>query len=81
MKKKTRLVRLIDFTNPDKNEFLASNQFEVEYYYEAEKFRRPDLVIFINGIPLAIFEFTGYSFNYGFNGKTKLTNRKRHLMI
>ncbi len=71
---KTRLVRLIDFSNPDKNEFLASNQFEVEYYYEAEKFRRPDLVVFVNGIPLAIFEFKG--FNSGDTAKDAFNDHK-----
>ena len=71
---KTRLVRLIDFSNPDKNEFLASNQFEVEYYYEAEKFRRPDLIVFVNGIPLAIFEFKG--FNSGDTAKDAFNDHK-----
>ena len=54
---KTRFVKLIDFKNIDNNEFLVANQFEVEYYYENGRFRRPDLVVFINGIPIAIFEF------------------------
>jgi len=71
---RTKLVKLIDFSNPDKNEFLASNQFEVEYYYEAEKFRRPDLVIFINGIPLAVFEFKG--FNSGDTAKDAFNDHK-----
>jgi len=55
--KKTRFVKLIDFENINKNEFLVANQFEVEYYYENGRFRRPDLVVFVNGIPIAIFEF------------------------
>jgi type I restriction enzyme R subunit len=29
---KTRLVKLIDFKNPENNEFLVANQFKVEYY-------------------------------------------------
>ncbi len=71
---KTRLVRLIDFSNPENNEFLESNQFEVEYYYEAKKFRKPDLVVFVNGIPLAIFEFKG--FNSGDTAKDAFNDHK-----
>jgi type I restriction enzyme R subunit len=47
------LVRVFDYHDPDNNEFLAVNQFTVvEGQYE----RRPDVVIFINGLPVAIFE-------------------------
>jgi type I restriction enzyme R subunit len=71
---KTKLVWLVDFSNPDNNEFLASNQFEVEYYYESGRFRRPDLVIFLNGIPIAIFEFKG--FNSGDTAKDAFYDHK-----
>lgn len=47
------LVQIIDFENPLNNEFLAVNQFAIE---GVEKVRRPDVVIFINGLPLAVFE-------------------------
>ena len=46
-------VWLIDFANPDANEFLAVNQFTVE---EGHFNRRADVVVFINGIPLAVME-------------------------
>ena len=46
-------VWLIDFANPDANEFLAVNQFTVE---EGHFNRRADVVVFINGIPLAVLE-------------------------
>ncbi|MFZ8787135.1 type I restriction endonuclease subunit R [Thermocrinis sp.] len=60
---KTRLVKLIDFRNPENNEFLVANQFEVEYYHQNRIHRRPDLVVFINGIPIAIFELKGFNSN------------------
>jgi type I restriction enzyme R subunit len=60
---KTRLVKLIDFKNPENNEFLVANQFEVEYYYQNGIHRRPDLVVFINGIPIAVFELKGFNSN------------------
>ncbi len=46
-------VRLIDFKEPENNDWLAVNQFTV---VENKHNRRPDIVIFINGLPLAILE-------------------------
>lgn len=46
-------VHLIDFQNPENNEFLAVNQFTV---IENNNNRRPDIVLFINGIPLGVIE-------------------------
>jgi type I restriction enzyme R subunit len=46
-------VWLIDFANPARNEFLAVNQFTVE---EGQCNRRVDVVVFINGLPLAVQE-------------------------
>jgi type I restriction enzyme R subunit len=43
----------IDFDNPLNNEFLVVNQYAVQ---GPERLRRPDVVVFINGIPVAIFE-------------------------
>jgi len=58
---KTRIVKIVDFENPGKNEFLVANQFTVEYQYEREIYRRPDVVIFINGLPVAIFELKSFN--------------------
>ncbi len=49
---KDKRVKVIDWDNPEKNEFLAVNQFTVVGSHE----RRPDVVLFINGIPVSIFE-------------------------
>jgi type I restriction enzyme R subunit len=46
-------IQVIDFDNPDNNDFLAVNQFTV---VENKNERRPDIVIFINGLPLAVIE-------------------------
>src|SRR5436305_14380806 len=46
-------VRLIDFDNPDANDWLAVNQFTV---IENQNNRRPDIVVFVNGLPLGIIE-------------------------
>lgn len=47
------LVWLIDFANPDNNEFVVANQFTV---IENNQNKRPDLVLFVNGIPLVVIE-------------------------
>jgi type I restriction enzyme, R subunit len=46
-------VRLIDFDNPEANDWLAVNQFTV---IEGQNNRRPDIVVFVNGLPLGIIE-------------------------
>jgi type I restriction enzyme R subunit len=60
---RTRLVKLIDFENLEDNDFLVSNQFTVEYQYQKDEYKRPDLIIFINGMPIAIFEFKSFGAN------------------
>ncbi|TLU81520.1 MAG: type I restriction endonuclease subunit R [Chlorobium sp.] len=47
------LVRLIDFDTPENNEFVVANQFTV---IENHQNKRPDLVLFVNGIPLVVLE-------------------------
>ncbi len=46
-------VKLIDFAAPDKNHFLVVNQFTV---FGTKQPRRPDIVVFINGMPIAVIE-------------------------
>jgi type I restriction enzyme R subunit len=46
-------VWLVDFNNPENNEFLVANQFTV---IENHQNKRPDVVLFINGIPLVVIE-------------------------
>ena len=51
--KKEQTVTFIDFENPKNNEFLVTRQFAVKGPQEIIK---PDIVIFINGIPIVILE-------------------------
>ncbi len=46
-------ARVIDFDNPDGNDWLAVNQFTV---VENKRKRRPDVILFVNGLPLGIVE-------------------------
>ncbi|MFA7201624.1 MAG: type I restriction endonuclease subunit R [Candidatus Paceibacterota bacterium] len=50
---KTELVKLINFSNPEANEFLIVNQFTVQ---GIDNICRLDAVLFVNGIPLGVFE-------------------------
>lgn len=51
------LVQIIDFEDPGKNDWLVVNQYTViENQAKKEKNRRPDIVVFINGIPIGVFE-------------------------
>jgi type I restriction enzyme R subunit len=47
------LASLVDFDHPERNEFLAVNQFRVE---GDQTPRRPDMVLFVNGLPLGVVE-------------------------
>ena len=51
---RTVQVRVVDFDHPEKNDWLVVNQFAV---IENGHSRRPDLVVFLNGLPVATFEF------------------------
>ena len=46
-------VRVLDFGEPASNDWLAVNQFTV---VENKHERRPDVVLFVNGLPLAVIE-------------------------
>jgi len=46
-------VRVIDYENPENNDWVAVNQFTVA---EGQHTRRPDVILFINGLPLAVLE-------------------------
>lgn len=52
-KTRTDKVWLVDFSNPENNEFLAINQFTV---IENHNNKRPDIVLFVNGLPLVVVE-------------------------
>ena len=48
-----KIVKVIDFDNPANNEFMVVNQFAIQ---GTEYVKRPDVVVFVNGIPIAVFE-------------------------
>lgn len=50
------IVRLVDFDTPDRNDWLAVNQFTVTSGGANGYNRRPDIVLFVNGLPLVVVE-------------------------
>ena len=49
---RTKIVKLIDFEHLEKNDFLVVNQYTVQ---ELDT-KRPDIVVFVNGLPLVVIE-------------------------
>ena len=50
------VVKLIDFDIPEKNHFLAINQFRIDTPGCVKNFIIPDIVLFVNGLPLGVVE-------------------------
>ncbi len=46
-------VRLVDWAEPSRNEFWAVNQFTIKGPHHT---RRPDIILFVNGLPLVLIE-------------------------
>ena len=54
------LVRFLDFARPDNNVFQVANQLK---FKENRNLRIPDVIIFVNGIPLVVFELKSIEYN------------------
>lgn len=50
---RNEIVRLVDFDNPERNEFHVVSQWT---YIERGTNKRPDVIVFVNGLPLVLFE-------------------------
>lgn len=50
------MVKLIDFDNWDNNSFIAINQFRIDTPQSVKKMIIPDIVLFVNGLPLVVVE-------------------------
>ncbi|PBC73983.1 type I restriction endonuclease subunit R [Fibrobacter intestinalis] len=54
---RAKMISLIDFETPENNTFCVTNQFSVDYVNNGQtKTRRPDILLFVNGLPLCILE-------------------------
>lgn len=57
---RTFTVKIMDFDNPEINNFKVINQYTIIEY----KNKRPDILVFINGIPVVLFELKNTSKDY-----------------
>src|SRR5699024_9063863 len=51
--RKNHTVQVIDFDNIDNNDFIVTNQIS---YTHANVTNRPDLILYVNGLPLVVIE-------------------------
>ena len=75
-KKQQERVRLIDFNEPDKNRYLAVTQLWVK---GERGFRRPDVLLYVNGIPLVFIELKNSNVKLKTAFDDNLTNYKRDI--
>ncbi len=81
-----RTVHFIDWDNPDNNRFRAINQFQVACPAgQADKHIRPDIVLFVNGIPLVVVEckspYAATPLEDAVNQLQRYANRRRDLGV
>lgn len=61
-------IKLVDFNNPENNEFNVVNQFTV---IENKQNKRPDIILFVNGIPLVVIELKNATNEYALDSAYK----------
>lgn len=76
--KKSFSFKYIDFENIENNHFFVTEEFIVDRANQNEitKTRRPDLIVFVNGIPLVVIELKKSSVNYE-NGIKQLEKEQK----
>ncbi len=57
----TQTIKLIDFENPNDNSFIVTNQFKISSTHPNDGLKIPDVVLFLNGLPVVVFELKGPS--------------------
>lgn len=76
--RRSQTVKIIDFENPDNNEFLCVNQFKVDGINQNII---PDIVLFVNGLPLAVIEckspYITNPMSEGINQLLRYANRRQ----
>jgi type I restriction enzyme R subunit len=68
-------VKLVDFEHPQRNSFLAVNQFRINTPGCVRPFIIPDIVLFVNGLPLVVVECkeaNSYTTNPLYEGYTQI---------
>ena len=75
---RSHTVKVIDFENPENNEFLCTNQFKIE---GLKQNIIPDILLFVNGLPLAVIEckspYITNPMEAGINQLLRYANRRK----
>jgi type I site-specific restriction-modification system R (restriction) subunit len=74
------LVRLVDWAEPARNEWLAVNQLSITGPHHT---RRPDIILFVNGLPLVLIELKNpadLNANGTYFGLSVFANARKRLM-
>lgn len=69
-------VYFIDFNNPAENDYYIAEEVTVE----GENTKRPDVVVYVNGIALAVIELKKSSVSVSNGIRQNLTNQKEHFI-
>lgn len=69
-------IKLVDFTNPDNNTFTAVSQMWIQ---GKVYFRRPDVLVFINGLPMVFIELKNSIVKVKVAYDDNLTNYKKDI--
>ena len=80
-KTETERVRLIDFDDPTNNDYLAVTQLWIKSTGTASLagYRRPDVILYVNGIPLVFFELKNSNVKLKSAFDDNLTNYKKNI--
>jgi len=70
------LLRIIDFTTPENNSFIVVSQM---WIFGGQHWRRPDLIIFINGLPIIFIELKNSTINVKNAYDINLTNYRKDI--
>ncbi len=72
----SQTVHYIDWNNLDNNDFYVAEEVSVLCFNQKER-KRPDIVLYVNGIALAVFELKRSCVSIGEGIRQSLTNQKR----
>lgn len=72
-------VRVIDFEEPKRNDFLVVSQLSIAYQHNDGLTRRPDLLLYVNGLPLVMIELKNATEKVKSGYDDNLKNYKRDI--
>lgn len=78
-KEENDYVRIIDFDQPENNDFVVVTQLSIEYLQTENITRRPDVLLYVNGLPLVMIELKNATQKVKSGFDTNLRRYKRDI--